>query len=80
MKIAFLRQCLSIAITRWYLEWTISGKGIVCAISNNRIIVVGSTYPGGGEAPKGSAVRRLKSYVSWVQTVVRQVGPYLPQA
>ena len=38
---------------------------------------VGSSHPGGGEAPKGSAVRRLKWYVSWVQTVVRQVGPYL---
>ena len=31
--------------------------------------MVGSTYPGGEEAPKGSAVRRLKSYASWVQTV-----------
>ena len=27
---------------------------------------VGSSHPGGGEAPKGSAVRRLKWYVSWV--------------
>ena len=27
---------------------------------------VGSTYPGAGEGPKGPAVRRLKSYVSWV--------------
>ena len=44
-------------------------KGIVCAISNNRNLVVGSTYPGGEVASKGSAVRRLKSYVSWVQTV-----------
>jgi len=31
--------------------------------------VVGSTYPGGGEASKGMAVRHLKSYASWVQTV-----------
>ncbi len=38
---------------------------------------VGSSHPGGEGAPKGSAVRRLKRYVSWVQTVVRQVGPYL---
>ena len=30
---------------------------------------VGSTYPGGGEASKGLAVRQLKSYASWVQTV-----------
>jgi predicted membrane-bound spermidine synthase len=27
--------------------------------------------------PKGLAVRQLKRYASWVQTVVRQVGPYL---
>ena len=37
---------------------------------------VGSSHPGGGEAPKGSAVRRLKWYASWVQNVVRQFGPY----
>ena len=35
---------------------------------------VGSSYPGGGEASKGLAVRQLKRYASWVQTVVRQVG------
>ena len=35
---------------------------------------VGSSYPGGGEATKGMAVRHLKRYASWVQTVVRQVG------
>ena len=38
---------------------------------------VGSSHPGAGEGPKGSAVRRLKRYVSWVQTGVSQVGPYL---
>ena len=38
---------------------------------------VGSSHPGGEEAPKGSAVRRLKWYASWVQNVVRQFGPYL---
>gem|GEM_PF-6083124 len=32
--------------------------------------VVGSPYPGGGEASKGLAVRQLKRYASWVQTVV----------
>src|ERR1044071_4616416 len=37
----------------------------------------GSSHPGGEEAPKGSAVRRCKWHVSWVRTVVRQVGPYL---
>ncbi len=41
---------------------------------------VGSSHPGGEEAPKGLAVRQCKRYVSWVQTVVRQVGPYLPWA
>ncbi|OHA53255.1 MAG: hypothetical protein A2Z62_01160 [Candidatus Terrybacteria bacterium RIFCSPLOWO2_02_42_20] len=50
-------------------------EDIVHTISNNgEIYDVGSTYPGGGEAPKGLAVRQLKGYVSWVQTVVRQVG------
>ena len=41
---------------------------------------VGSSHPGGGEAPKGPAVRRLKWYVSWVQNVVRQFGLYLIHA
>ncbi len=31
---------------------------------------VGSSHPGGGEAPKGLAVRQLKWYASWVQNVV----------
>jgi hypothetical protein len=34
-----------------------------------RHLDVGSSYPGGGEAPKGLAVRQLKRYASWVQTV-----------
>ena len=42
--------------------------------------VVGSSYPGAGEGSKGLAVRQLKRYVSWVQTVVRQVGLNLLQA
>lgn len=37
-----------------------------------RHLDVGSTYPGGGEATKGLAVRQLKSYVSWVQTVEKR--------
>ena len=37
---------------------------------------VGSSHPGAGAGPKGSAVRRLKRYASWVQNVVRQFGPY----
>ena len=38
---------------------------------------VGSSHPGGVEASKGWAVRPLKRYVSWVQNVARQFGPYL---
>ena len=41
---------------------------------------VGSSHPGAEEGPKGSAVRRLKWYASWVQNVVRQFGPYLLRA
>src|SRR5512144_1102139 len=41
---------------------------------------VGSSRPGAGVGPKGSAVRRLKWYASWVQNVVRQFGLYLPWA
>ena len=41
---------------------------------------VGSSHPGAVVGPKGSAVRRLKRYVSWVQNVVRQFGPYPLQA
>ncbi|MAG44810.1 hypothetical protein CL633_02885 [bacterium] len=54
-------------------------EDIVHATSNSGIIDsdVGSSHPGGEEAPKGLAVRQLKRYASWVQTVVRQVGLYL---
>ena len=38
---------------------------------------VGSSHPGAEEGPKGLAVRQLKRYVSWVQNVVRQFGPYI---
>ena len=41
---------------------------------------VGSSHPGAGAGSKGSAVRRLKWYVSWVQNVVRQFGPYPSRA
>ena len=37
-----------------------------------------SSHPGAEAGPKGLAVRQLKWYVSWVQNVVRQFGPYLP--
>lgn len=38
---------------------------------------VDSSYPGGASAAKGSAVRRVKRYVSWVKYDVSQYGPYL---
>ena len=38
---------------------------------------VGSSQPGAEVGPKGWAVCPLKRYVSWVQNVVRQFGPYL---
>ena len=41
---------------------------------------VGSSHPGAVLGPKGWAVRPLKWYVSWVQNVVRQFGPYPSQA
>ena len=41
-----------------------------------RHLDVGSSHPGAVSGPKGWAVRPLKRYVSWVQTVVRQVGLY----
>ncbi len=47
---------------------------------NMYIMLVGSSQRGGVEAPKRMAVRHLKRYVSWVQTVVRQVGLNLLQA
>lgn len=40
--------------------------------------MVDSSYPLGAQAEKGSAVRRLKRYVSWVQYDVSQYGSYLP--
>lgn len=39
---------------------------------------VGSAQPRYADVPKGRGVHPLKSIVSWVQTVVRQVGFYLP--
>ena len=52
-------------ITGWYCL-SVQSDGSV------RHLDVGSSYPGGGEAPKGMAVRHLKRYASWVQTVERQ--------
>ena len=49
-------------ITGWYCL-SVHSDGSV------RHLDVGSRYPPGGEARKGLAVRQLKSYASWVQTV-----------
>lgn len=38
---------------------------------------VGSSYPRAGEGSKGSAVRRVKGYVSWVKYDASQYGFYL---
>src|SRR5947208_16631661 len=46
----------------------------------NRAVDVGSSHPGAEVGPKGWAVRPLKRYAGWVQSVVRQFGPYLPWA
>ena len=37
---------------------------------------VDSSHPGAVAGPKGWSVRPLKRYVSWVQNVARQFGPY----
>ena len=56
------RTKVTLGITGWYcLRVQIDG--------NVRHLDVGSSYPGAGEGPKGLAVRQLKRYVSWVQTV-----------
>src|SRR5699024_2829032 len=39
-------------------------------------IDVVSSHPGAVVGPEGLAVRPLKRYASWVQNVVRQLGPY----
>src|SRR6202034_1694419 len=70
----------------WAIAQRIKGTPGITGYSSPRVHIdgsvwhldVGSSHPGAGEGPKGSAVRRLKWYVSWVQNVVRQFGPYLP--
>ena len=52
----------TLGITGW-LCLSVHSDGTV------RHLDVGSSYPGGEEAPKGLAVRQLKRYASWVQTV-----------
>ena len=52
----------TLGITGW-LHLSVHSDGGV------RHLDVGSSHPGGEEAPKGMAVRHLKRYASWVQTV-----------
>ena len=59
------RTKATLGITGWYCL-SVHSDGSV------RHLDVGSRYPGGGEAPKGLAVRQLKSYASWVQTVQKR--------
>jgi hypothetical protein len=57
----------TLGITGWYrLRVHIDG-GV-------RHLDVGSPYPGAGEGPKGLAVRQLKRYASWVQTVKQLIS------
>ena len=64
----------TLGITGW-LCLSVHSDGTV------RHLDVGSSYPGGGEAPKGLAVRQLKRYASWVQTVeTRNFGFKSPQS
>ena len=48
----------------WYGDG--QGDDIVCATGNGG---ERASHPGAGQGPKGRAVRPLKRYVSWVQTV-----------
>lgn len=57
-------------ITAWYYVE-------VRILHNVRDLDVDSIYPSAATGAKGSAVLRLKDYVSWVNTAVRQVGLYL---
>ena len=53
---------VTLGITGWYRPSVHSDGGV-------RHLDVGSPHPGAGEGPKGLAVRQLKWYASWVQTV-----------
>ena len=58
---------VTLGITGWY-RLSVHSDGDV------RHLDVGSSYPGAGEGPKGLAVRQLKRYASWVQTVQQLIG------
>src|SRR3989344_7127599 len=54
-------------ITGWYCPSVHSDDSV-------RHLDVGSPYPGTEEGPKGLAVRQLKGYASWVQTVLTSLS------
>lgn len=60
------RTKATLGITGWYRLSVHSDGGV-------RHLDVGSPYPGAGEGPKGMAVRHLKRYASWVQTVQDEI-------
>ena len=70
----------------WAIDQRIKGTPGITGLSPPRVHIdgevwhldVGSSHPGAADGPKGLAVRQLKWYVSWVQNVARQFGPYLP--
>jgi len=61
-----IKATLGITGSSWMRVLTESGV---------RHLDVDSSHPGCVAVSKGWSVRPLKRYVSWVQTVVRQVGP-----
>ena len=72
-----VKQAKFIAFIIRLAPFTKKDEGIVRALGNKwRDSDVGSSHPGAGEGPKGRAVRPLKWYASWVQSVVRQLGLY----
>ena len=46
------------------------------SLNGNIKLTISLSRPTAEEGYKGSAVRRLKWYMSWVQNVVRQFGSY----
>jgi len=61
---------VTLGITAWSPERVRIVRGV-------RDLDVDSSYPFGASSEKGSAVRRVKGYASWVQYDVSQYGPYL---
>lgn len=52
------------------------GSGVAGNSVKNALTIT-SSFPGAAIGSKGMVVRQIIRYVSWVQNVVRQFGPYL---